>query len=227
VTPAAQSGRPAAPPAPAAHLRWERKLTGAGWRAIAGLDEAGRGAWAGPLVAAAVLLPAPSRVLKRRLAGLRDSKQLSAAQRARLLPAIQATALAFGLGIVEAPLLDALGLGAAGRLALERAAEALPLAPDYLLIDAFRLPALDCPQEAIVRGDAQCLSIAAASVLAKVERDRLMTDLSRQYPEYGFERHKGYGTSEHLRALTEHGPCPEHRFSYGPIQAIVQAAGRA
>jgi ribonuclease HII len=132
--------------------------------------------------------------------------------------------VAFGIGCVEAPLIDALGLGPAGRLALQRAAEALPLAPDYLLIDAFRLPGLDCPQEPIVRGDAQCLSIAAASVLAKVERDRLLTELARQFPHYGFERHKGYGTADHARALAAYGPCVEHRYSYRPVQALALTA---
>ena len=189
---------------------------------MAGLDEAGRGSWAGPVVAAAVVLPKPTRTLRRALDGLRDSKQLSAAERDRLYAIIKLAAVAVGLGVVEAPLVDSLGLAVAGRLAFQRAAEALTGPPDYLLIDAFPLPEVRCPQEAIIRGDAQCLSIAAASVVAKVERDRLLDELSRQFPSYGFDRNRGYGTPEHARALSKRGPCAEHRYSYAPVRAIVE-----
>jgi ribonuclease HII len=136
---------------------------------------------------------------------------------------IQRRANAFGLGTVSAAEVDELGLSAAGRLAMRRAAEALGQTPDYLLIDAFRLPELECPQEAIIFGDALCLSIAAASILAKVERDSLLCDMARLYPGYGFERHKGYGTAEHAVALKQLGLTPEHRRSYAPVRAIQEA----
>ena len=190
---------------------------------MAGLDEAGRGSWAGPLVAAAVILPPISPSLLRRLRGLRDSKQLSPAERERLSGVIRACAVAVGVGIVSPALVDTFGLSAAGRFAMERATRGLAIAPDYLLIDAFPLPHVHCPQEAIVFGDALCLSISAASVIAKVERDHLMDVLGRRYPEYGFERHKGYGTADHARALRALGPSPEHRRSYAPVRAVLTA----
>ena len=207
------------------HHHWERKLARQGYCAIAGVDEAGRGSWAGPLVAAAVVLPRPRPALRRKLAGLRDSKQLSAAQRWRLFDRIESVAIGIGVGLVAASTIDQLGLAAAGRLALAQAAANLAVAPDYLLIDAFRLPELDCPQEAIVHGDALCLSIAAASVIAKVHRDALLSDLARLYPAFGFERNKGYGTPEHHRALEEYGPTPEHRASYAPVRAALELRG--
>ena len=193
---------------------------------MAGLDEAGRGSWAGPLVAAAVVLPPASPALLRRLAGLRDSKQLSAAERERYFALIRACAVSLGVGIVSAGLLDVIGLSAAGQLAMERAARALDCRPDYLLIDAFPLRNVHCPQEAIIFGDALCLTIAAASVVAKVERDRLMGVVGTEYPGYDFEHNKGYGTAAHLRGLRHLGPCPEHRRSYGPVRAVVAAMNR-
>lgn len=208
-------------------MRWERRLARSGYRAIAGVDEAGRGSWAGPLVAAAVTLPPTSPSLLRRLRGLRDSKQLSPAERERLFIEIRACALGVGLGVVSAALLDALGLSAAGRLAMERAVRALHLGPDFLLIDAFPLPTVHCPQEAVIHGDALCLTIAAASVIAKVERDRLMDRLGREYPGYGLEQNKGYGTATHARALRAIGPTPEHRRSYAPLRALLGEAGAA
>ena len=208
------------------HSRWERWLAEGGFQAIAGLDEAGRGSWAGPLVAAAVILPPPTPALARRLQGLRDSKQLSAAQRERLAHVISSVALGVGLGRVPPGAIDLLGLSIAGRLAMQRAVQALPERPDYLLIDAFPLPSADCLQEAIVFGDALCRSIAAASVVAKVERDRLLDSLGQRYPGYGFPDNKGYGTRQHLRALKELGPTPEHRFSYAPVRAVLEAGSR-
>ena len=220
---AARLSRPArVRPTGDARPDWERRLARAGYARIAGLDEVGRGCWAGPLVAAAVILPRCTPRLVRRLAGLRDSKQLSPARRERLFDVLRDVAVSIGVGLVSAATLDLLGLSAAGQLALERATRELVGPPDYLLIDAFRVPSLACPQEAIVFGDALCLSIAAASIIAKVERDRLLDELGSRYPAYGFERNKGYGTPEHARALVEHGPTPEHRVSYAPVRAALQ-----
>jgi ribonuclease HII len=205
-------------------LGHEWALTQAGCLAIAGVDEAGRGAWAGPLVAAAVVLPVPSCAddadLLARLAGVRDSKALSADQREHLFPAIVAAARGVGIGTVPADELDRIGLGPANRLAWARAIGALPLVPDYLLLDAFRLPGVSQPQTPLVRGERESLSIAAASIVAKVHRDRLLHALDGEFPRYGFARHKGYGTAAHLAALLEHGPCLAHRFSFGPVYAV-------
>lgn len=170
-----------------------------------------------------MVLPATSPSLLRRLRGLRDSKQLSLAQRGRLFEAIRGCALGVGVGQVSAALLDALGLAAAGRLAMERAYRGLDVGPDFLLIDAFPLPTVHCPQAAIIHGDALCLTIAAASVIAKVERDRVMDMLGRDYPGYGLERNRGYGTAEHARALRALGLSPEHRRSYAPLRALLGA----
>lgn len=202
----------------------ERRLARLGLRAVAGVDEVGRGCWAGPLVAAAVVLPPPTPALLRALAGVRDSKQLTSAARERLAPVIRHVALGFGLAEIPAFEVDRLGLGRAGRAALERAVGALPIEPDYLLIDAFALPGLPYAQESIVHGDTLCLSIAAASVVAKVYRDRLLVELAAVYPDFGFDRHKGYGTGEHARALAAHGLTPQHRRSFAPIRALLAPA---
>ncbi|MGN6359816.1 MAG: ribonuclease HII [Thermomicrobiales bacterium] len=206
-------------------LHHEAALAAAGFRLIAGVDEAGRGAWAGPLLAAAVVLPAVENgtadQLLADLAGVNDSKQLSHRQREALLLPIMQHAVAVGIGQVEADELDAIGLGAANRLAWRRAIAALPQPPDHLLLDAFRLPALATPQTAIVRGDSESLSIAAASIIAKVTRDRLLATLDRAHPLYGFARHKGYGTAMHQAALRAHGPCAAHRRSFAPLRALA------
>jgi ribonuclease HII len=205
-------------------VAYEWALTEAGCLAIAGVDEAGRGAWAGPLIAAAVVLPAPTcrddEALLAQLAGVRDSKTLSAEQRERLLPTIAAAARGVGIGSVPAEELDQIGLGAANRLAWQRAIAALPLVPDHLLLDAFRLPGVPQPQTPLIRGEQESLSIAAASIVAKVHRDRLLHALDGEFPDYGFARHKGYGTAAHQAALLEHGPCNAHRFSFGPVIAV-------
>lgn len=194
-----------------------------GWRAglryIAGLDEVGRGPMAGPVVAAALVLdpetPAPW------WSDLRDSKALTARRRAELSDRLRATAV-YGVGSASHSEIDTLGLVPATRQAMLRALAVLPLRPDLLLIDAMTLPESDAEQRAIVHGDAVCLSIAAASIIAKVERDQLMAAYGEQYPEYGFARHRGYVTNEHLRALEEHGPCPIHRRSFAPVRAYLQ-----
>lgn len=191
----------------------------AGFRAIAGVDEAGRGALAGPLVAAAVILPddAGSRF---ELSELNDSKVLTAKTRERLAEALDAGAAAIGVGLVEPKEIDELGLTAANRIAMERAVWALPVEADALLIDAFTLDS-DLPQHGVIGGDALCLSIAAASVIAKVTRDRLMVDAHAADDRYGFDRHKGYGAPSHLAALRRHGPCHLHRRCFAPVAAVL------
>jgi ribonuclease HII len=199
----------------------EQALWAAGYARVAGLDEAGRGAWAGPVVAAAVVLPADPSIAPA-LQGVADSKQLAPAQREALYPLILRLARAVGLGIIPSSQIDALGIAAATRLAMSTALAQISPAPDYLLIDYVRLAQVPMPQLALARGDATVLSIAAASVLAKVTRDRLMADLAAEYPGYGFQRHKGYGTREHQHALRQLGPCVQHRGSFQPVRAWQQ-----
>jgi ribonuclease HII len=202
----------------------ELALHGQGYGAIAGLDEAGRGSWAGPVVAGAVVLPLSSLSLAKDLAGVRDSKLLTARRREELYGKIVETASAAGVGTVGPARLDELGIVAATRLAMRRALDHLATPPDYLLIDALSLPYRNVPYDAIVRGDDRCLSIAAASIVAKVWRDRTMVALDRVFPGYGFARHKGYGTPQHREALLGLGPCPIHRLSFRPMKLMVDEA---
>ena len=188
-----------------------------GFRRIAGVDEAGRGPLAGPVVAAAVILPR-----RYRLAGLRDSKLLSETQREHLYAQLLAGALDIGVGVVEAEVIDAVNILEATRLAMGQAMQHLTPPPDYLLLDAVILPLLPIEQRAVIKGDRLSLSIAAASVIAKVLRDRLMARAHVCYPQYGFLTHKGYGTAEHLRQLERYGPCKLHRRSFRPV---VEGAG--
>jgi ribonuclease HII len=199
-------------------LRWERRLLRRGARVIAGLDEVGRGAWAGPIVAAAVVLPLQQSGLAAVLRGVRDSKQMSALQRDRWQGEILGLAEA-GLGEASPEEVDAHGVIGATRLAMARALAGLPRPPDHLLIDYLRLPAVALPQTALTFGDQLSLSIAAASVVAKVARDRRMVELDCQHPGFGFAHHKGYGTEEHRAALQALGPSAIHRFSYVPVAA--------
>ena len=189
---------------------------------VAGLDEAGRGALAGPVVAAAVILPPPSAELLQQLSGVNDSKLVSAKTRERLLPIIQERAVACAVGISPATDVDRLGIIAATKQAMQAALDALDPAAEYLLIDGrIRLPRSLLPQESIIRGDSKSLSIAAASILAKVTRDRLMIALDSHYPQYGFARHKGYCTAQHRQALDSHGPSAEHRLTFAPLRATL------
>ncbi|MGQ9600267.1 MAG: ribonuclease HII [Anaerolineae bacterium] len=196
---------------------WEQRLWARGYRRVAGLDEAGRGAWAGPVVAAAVVLPIDAESL-RHLAGVRDSKQLGPDRREAWLEVIERYALAWGVGIVPAAEIDALGIVPATRKAMALALSVLSPSADYLLIDHLRLPEVQIPQYSLPKGDAQVLSIAAASIVAKVNRDRIMNQLAEQFPDYGFAQHKGYGTARHRLALEALGPCAVHRFSFVPLQ---------
>jgi ribonuclease HII len=170
------------------------------------------------VVAAAVVLPPDQPHLAQYLAGVRDSKLLTARQRERLCEIIQARALAWGVGIVPPKSIDAWGIVPATRRAMALALEALAVAAEYLLIDYLPLPDLPLPQDSLVKGDEQVLSIAAASIVAKVSRDRLMADLETAFPGYGFAKHKGYGTPQHQDALKTLGPCSVHRYSFAPCQ---------
>lgn len=194
----------------------EQALRYRGIQHIAGVDEVGRGALFGPVVAAAVILPQKNAVLMRM--GLKDSKQLTREERERLDRRIRKTALAIGVAEIDAETIDRINIYHATRLAMLRAVEALHLAPEHILIDAMLIEH-PCPQTKLFYGDALCLSIAAASVVAKVHRDGLMRELDRQYPEYGLAQHKGYATPEHRKALDEHGPTPLHRRSFGHVAA--------
>jgi ribonuclease HII len=207
-------------------LTFERRWWRQGYQRVAGLDEVGRGAWAGPVVAAAVILPPDRPRLSAALRGVTDSKQLTARQRERLAGVIGAAALAIGVGGAGAGEVDRDGLIGATRAAMERAIAMLSLPPDALLVDALDLaPVVPLPQQAIVYGDSRSLSIAAASIVAKVARDRWMSGLDGRYPGYGFARHKGYGTPAHCAALARLGVSDVHRRSYAPIARLC-AAGR-
>lgn len=186
---------------------------------IAGVDEAGRGALAGPVFAAAVILPIDRSELTNKLAGVTDSKLLSARTRERLFPLICEWAHAFGVGSASSEVVDSDGILPATRQAMSDAVRRLAPPASGLLIDGrIRLEQINLPQRGIIRGDRLSLSIAAASILAKVSRDRYMSQLTEAYPEYGFDRHKGYGTAEHLKVLGRLGHCPEHRLSFSPLR---------
>ncbi len=201
-------------PRPRGLYGFEREAWAQGLRRVAGVDEVGRGPLAGPVVAAAVILdPA------RRIAGLRDSKLLTQVQREHLAEVIRAKALAIGLGEADSATIDRINVLEATRLAMRQALVQLSTPPQLILIDAVRLPALGCPQRAIIKGDRRSASIAAASIVAKVHRDRLMTEWDRDYPRYGFAEHKGYATTDHLAALRRYGPCPLHRRSFRGVPA--------
>ncbi len=195
---------------------FEREARRCGYRRIAGLDEAGRGPLAGPVVAAAVILPCRCRI-----DGVDDSKQLSESEREEIYIVITRRAVAVGIGSASHEEIDRLNILEATRLAMQRAIASLSPAPDCVLVDAVALPACGMPARPIIKGDALCLSIAAASIVAKVTRDRLMADYHRVYPEYNFASHKGYGTDEHVERLSRHGPCAIHRRTFAPVAHIL------
>jgi ribonuclease HII len=213
-------GQPADSPISAPTCEPELEVQGStGLRLIAGVDEAGRGAIAGPVVAAAVMLPLERSDLTTCLRGVNDSKQLTAEEREALFPIVVDQALAYGIGSAPAEEIDQLGIVPANALAMSRAIEQLLPAPQFLLIDGrMRLQNLALPQRSIIRGDSLSLSIAAASILAKVTRDRIMVGLGQLFPDYGFARHKGYCTPEHVAAVASFGPCAIHRQSFAPIR---------
>jgi ribonuclease HII len=185
-------------------------------RVVCGVDEAGRGPLAGPVVAAAVILD-PARAID----GLRDSKKLSQARRETLAVAIRDGSLGWAIGQASVDEIDQLNILQASLLAMRRAVEALPVVPTLARVDGNQAPRLACGVELIVGGDATEACISAASILAKVERDRLMRALHSLHPEYGFDRHKGYGTALHLESLKRHGPCSEHRRSFAPVREVL------
>ena len=197
-------------------MRHERELRLAGFQRIAGIDEVGRGSLAGPVVAAAVILPE-----RHRIKGLRDSKVLTRARREALYQRILDRADAVGVGCVEVEVIDRINILQATKLAMTQALGRLPRAPDHLVIDALSLRDVDLPQRAIIDGDAISASIAAASIVAKVTRDRICSELDGRYPAYGFARNKGYGTQHHLDALLTEGPCEWHRRTFAPIRMLL------
>lgn len=197
----------------------EAELRAAGYSWVAGVDEAGRGAWAGPVYAGACVLPDSPSSLAELLKCVHDSKQLSSRARDLAFDLVMRHAPYAAVGVASSAEIDELGIVPATRLAWQRALGGLP-AVEFLLLDAFPLPESPLPQRALVRGDSRSLSIAAASVLAKVARDRYMRGIALDAPVYGFERNKGYGTCEHQRALREHGPCGLHRHSFAPLRQL-------
>ncbi len=201
--------------------RTENMLRKQGFGSIAGCDEAGRGAWAGPLVAAAVILP-----VRPRISGVRDSKLLSAEAREELYEKIVAVAVAWRVAVIPVVYIDQCGVGRANMSALRKAVLGLPHPADHVLSDAFDLAPFLIPCTPVIRGDATVYCIAAASILAKVTRDRLMRTLHRELPRYNFAQHKGYGTPEHSRAIARHGPSAHHRASFAPIAEILRRQER-
>ncbi|MFO7832168.1 MAG: ribonuclease HII [Desulfuromonadaceae bacterium] len=194
-------------------LEFECSMQAQGYRAIAGIDEAGRGPLAGPVVAAAVILPQ-----RFDLPGLTDSKKLSPKRRVKLFHAIRQQALAIGTGFASAARIDTINVLQATLEAMVLAIEHLPQIPDCLLVDGISSVPLDLPQHTIKQGDSRSLSIAAASIIAKVTRDRMMRAYAHRYPAYAFDTHKGYGTAEHRRLIAEHGPCAIHRTTFGGVR---------
>ncbi len=190
-------------------LRVERRLRASGVSSIAGVDEVGVGPLARPVVAAAVVFP-PGAVIQ----GVDDSKRLREEERERLAPVISEQALGVGIGLADVHEIDELNVYQAGLLSMRRAIENLPLPPEHILVDARSIPGLDIPQSSLKKGDQVSFSIAAASIVAKTHRDALMRELDRRHPEYGFGRHKGYGTPEHQKAIRRHGLLPLHRKSF-------------
>ena len=196
-------------------LKYEKNLYKQGISLIAGVDEVGRGPLVGPVVAAAVILPK-----NYRLKGLNDSKKLSEKKREELYPIIMKDAIAIGIGEVSANEIDKINIYEASRKAMMIAIDNLSVKPEYIIVDAMPL-FIDTPHDAMVHGDALSLSIAAASVIAKVTRDKMMVELDKKYPEYGFKKHKGYPTKAHLEALKKYGPLENYRFTYGPVRDLI------
>ncbi len=208
---------------------FESEAESAGACLVAGIDEVGRGPLAGPVVAAAVILPGELRDSRQNqnewLKDLRDSKQVPEDRREYVSERIREIAVAFGIGAASPTEIDAVGIVAATRRAMYRAIECLDPQPDHLLIDALELPGVPLPQTSIIKGDARSRSIAAASIVAKVSRDRLMRDvLHVRFPNYGFAGHTGYGSKAHIEAIMRFGPCPAHRKSFAPVRDLVQPA---
>ena len=196
-------------------LEYEKELYDKGIKLIAGVDEVGRGPLVGPVVACACILP-----INYELKGLNDSKKLSEKKREELYPIIIKEAIAYGIGIIDAKKIDEVNIYEASKLAMLEAISKLNVKPEHVLIDAMKLD-LDIPSTSIIHGDALSLSIAAASVIAKVTRDHMMIELDKKYPMYGFSEHKGYPTKKHLEALKKYGPLDNYRFTYRPVHDLI------
>ncbi len=195
----------------------EKRLKGLGFQLIAGIDEAGRGPLAGPVVAAACILP--ERAL---FENLNDSKQLTPEERAVLFEKIISFPnLIFGIGISDVAAIDQMNILRATLAAMKKAVDMLAVKPDYLLVDGNQLPSIDIQKEYLIEGDAKSVSIAAASIIAKVTRDRMMVELDSSWPQYGFAQHKGYATEQHREAIQKYGPCPIHRKSFDPVKSML------
>jgi ribonuclease HII len=198
-------------------MKFERQAASLGYRWIAGLDEAGRGPLAGPVVAGAVILPDTFA-----LADINDSKQIAPALRRKLATHIKKQAISWAVAAVYPPYLDSINIYQATVQAMNMAVNSLKPKPDYLLIDAVKLTDIHIEQQSIIKGDTLSVSIAAASILAKVERDNAMEAFDSLYPGYGFARHKGYATREHVQLLMQKGPCPIHRVSFEPVKSLIK-----
>lgn len=198
-------------------LKYEKELYEKGIHLIAGVDEAGRGPLVGPVVAGCVILP-----VGYKLDGLIDSKQLSEAKRNKFYDIIKRDAISVGVGVVDAKTIDEINILEASRLAMKRAIEDLDVKPEFILSDAMKLDNQDIPYKDIIHGDALSLSIAAGSVIAKVTRDRMMYELDKKYPMYGFAKHKGYPTKMHLENLEKYGVLPNYRFTYKPVKKVLE-----
>lgn len=202
-------------------LEYEQQLWDEGFHVVAGLDEAGRGAWAGPVYAAAVVLPRDARVL-RLLDGVRDSKRMTARQREEYLGCIKSVSVGWTIGTATSSEIDELGIVPATCLAMQRAIDDLVYDPAYLLVDYIQIRDCRCPQLSLAKGDCRSLSIAAASIIAKTARDAWMVELDQKYPGFGFARHKGYGTAQHQAAIEKLGPCEIHRMTFKPLRELDQ-----
>lgn len=201
-------------------LTYEKAAYAAGFEHLAGVDEVGRGPLAGPVVASAVILPKNCKIK-----GLNDSKKIPKAKHQAIYDEVMATALAVGIGVISPEVIDEVNIYEATKLAMQAALADLTITPDYLLIDAMQLP-VELPQEKIIKGDAKSMSIAAASIVAKVTRDQLMVDYDQAYPGYGLGQNAGYGTAQHLQALEKQGISPIHRRSFEPIKSMLGALSK-
>lgn len=200
-------------------LQTEQDFFNLGYNLIGGVDEAGRGPLAGPVVAACVVIDKNFKIDSEDLALVADSKKLTAKKREKLFSIIKEKTLAVEIGLADNTEIDKINILQASFLAMRRAIKKLSIQPDYVLVDGnFRIPKLDKSQTAIIGGDAKVFCIAAASIIAKVSRDWLMSEIDKQYPQYEFIKHKGYGTKRHLELIAQHGPCPLHRFSFAPLK---------
>lgn len=199
-------------------LKYEKDLYKNGVKLIAGVDEVGRGPLVGPVVAAAVILP-----INYHLDGLNDSKKLTEKKRERFYDVLMQEAIAIGIGEASAKEIDEINIYQASKLAMMRALKNLKIKPEHVLVDAMPLKEIDIPSTSIIHGDALSLSIAAASVIAKVTRDRMMIELDKKYPEYGFAQHKGYPTKKHLEVLQKYGVLDNYRFTYGPVRDLINS----